>query len=86
MRPNNVKYFTKEIQDTYQVLNHNKPSLIEYIEYFDSKDKGYRVESKNLFSDTIEQLEKHLNLELVSIHPTLDRTVLATYHFKENRK
>ena len=86
MRPNNVNYFTSEINDIYKSSQKQKPTLIEYIEYIDNTDKGYRVESKNLLSDTIEQLEKHLNLRIVSIHPTLDRTVLATYHFRENRK
>jgi hypothetical protein len=82
MRPNNVKYYTKEIKDTYKLSQEKLPTLIEYIEYIDNTDKGYRVESKNLFNDTIEQLDKHLNLKLVSIHPTLDRTVIATYHYK----
>jgi hypothetical protein len=78
----NVKAYTEIIKNCYAQTNKgNKPTLIEYIEYVNSTETGYRVESKGLTMDTIQNLQFNERLMLVSIFPTLDRTLIATYHF-----
>lgn len=73
---------TDNIMGVYAIWQEVKPTLIEYIEYIDKTATGYRVESKMLAHETIKHMESFLDLELITVHPTLDRTLIATYHFK----
>jgi intergrase/recombinase len=78
----NVKAYTAIIKSCYGQTNlGHLPTLIEYIEYTDKTETGYRVESKSLTMDTIQNMQFNERLILVSIFPTLDRTLIATYHF-----
>jgi hypothetical protein len=80
----NVKKYTAAIHNMYELTQPEaKTTLIEYISYTDQVSTGYRVESKFLHAKTVENMSKFVGLELVSVHPTLDRTVIVTYHFQE---
>jgi|ERR1043165_3607950 hypothetical protein len=77
---------TEAIEGIYTISQpERKALLVEYIEYTDKPETGFRVESKNLEYDTVLRMMLAFDLQLVNVFPTLDRSVIATYHYMKGK-